>query len=351
MGLGAFLSTHLLLVGLVAAVIFGLLWPAAGVALAGPSIWDLNVTDAAIVICFLVNGLTLKLGEIAQARGDVAVVGLALILGVTPLLALVLLFANSHVPLAISDDTVQGFALFCVVPTTTASGVLMVSQVEGNTSVAVLLTVVSNALAVFTLPFWIQYILSARVHLGALPVLLSLVFRVLAPMALGVIARWTIPRVAGIVEAAKAELRICNIACVVLVVWVIVSRAQGAIFEMRLFNLGVCVTLAVGVHLVFLMVCAATTSLLSMSRREARTLILMGSQKSLPVCLSVLATPVVSRIPGIGALLIPCIMGHTIQLLLDSGVVWWWQQQECAEDDPLMAGKADGNDVADNPQC
>ena len=104
-----------------------------------------------VVVIFIISGATLKTEEIAEAlksgRGALAY-GWVAILGLTPLLGC---------SGAAAGDSVEfryGLSLFCCVPTTLTSGVTLVRNAKGNVALALMLTVTTNLIGVFTVPFY-----------------------------------------------------------------------------------------------------------------------------------------------------------------------------------------------------
>lgn len=82
--------------------------------------------------------------------------GLASILLVTPLLGLLV----ARLPLQ-PPGLSLGLAVFCCMPTALSSGVTFTQQLGANVSLALLLTVSSNILGIFTLPFSLPHVLAA----------------------------------------------------------------------------------------------------------------------------------------------------------------------------------------------
>lgn len=102
---------------------------------------------AATIGIFIISGLLLQRGEsLAAVRSTTALAyGLTAILAVTPLAA----FAMLRVPLQ-PPQMALGLAVFACMPTTLSANVTLTSAANGNTAVALLLTLVSNMLGVST---------------------------------------------------------------------------------------------------------------------------------------------------------------------------------------------------------
>ena len=152
-----FVVDNFLVLGFCLALTIGLSAPAAGTTIASWSSggWSI-VQTIAVIIIFIISGATLKTEEIAQAlqsgRGALAY-GLVSILGVTPLLG----FIHINIPYTPVQFR-YGLALFCAVPTTLTSGVTLVRNAKGNVALALMLTVSTNLLGVFTVPFYFNAI-------------------------------------------------------------------------------------------------------------------------------------------------------------------------------------------------
>ena len=137
--------------GFGAALIVGLAWPPPGRFL-GELAWRgwPALPSLCVVLIFVVSGLKLKGDDVRACLSARAAIGYGLlsILVLSPALAL----APLHLTFLARELRV-GLAVFCAMPTTLSSGVALVAQARGNAALALLLTVASNVLAVFTVPF------------------------------------------------------------------------------------------------------------------------------------------------------------------------------------------------------
>ncbi len=81
-----------------------------------------------------------------------------------------------------------GLTAFAVGPTTLAQGQTLVAQAGGNTALALMLLVLTNMLAVFTVPFLFKAVLSSKadsVQINSANLLINLVITILAPAIVG----------------------------------------------------------------------------------------------------------------------------------------------------------------------
>ena len=152
----------------------------------------------ATICIFTISGLLLQRGEAAAAVRSVGALayGLAAILLLTPLLGR----AALALPLQPAEGAL-GLAVFCCMPTTLSTGVTLTTAAGGNTAVALLLTVASNMLGVFTIPPMLALVLGSGGAAGAaldVPRLFrSLLATVLAPLLAGTAAQAYLPGQGG----------------------------------------------------------------------------------------------------------------------------------------------------------
>jgi sodium/bile acid cotransporter 7 len=132
--------------------------------------------------------------------------GLVTILLITPLLAPI----AAALPLPTTPSPLGlGLAIFLCGPTTLSSGIALTQVVGGNVAMALLLTISSNLLAVFTLPIVLPLMLGSQltamggITIEPLHLLVQLSSCVLAPALLGASLRSLIPALASFVDSNK----------------------------------------------------------------------------------------------------------------------------------------------------
>lgn len=82
-------------------------------------------------------------------------------------------------------------------------------------------------------------------------------------------------------------------------------------------------------------------SMLGLEHRELEAVMLVASEKSLPVSVTVVSF--LGTLGEEGLMIIPCVMGHLSQLLIDSQIASWWanhQKDKVPEDAALFGGNA-----------
>ncbi|KIZ05282.1 hypothetical protein MNEG_2671 [Monoraphidium neglectum] len=330
----AFVQAQFLPVVLVTAICVGCSFPQAGVAVSQLP----NLTAFVTTAMFVISGLQLRQGEALQAlkaRGAVAF-GIISILLITPLISLAVLRLPLHPP-----ELAIGLAVFCCMPTALSSGVTLTQQIGGNVALALLLTVSTNMLGVFTMPFTLPALLgpalAGSVRLEPLPLLVKLVKTILVPSLVGASIRAFVPGAAAFVDARKKYLTYSNALLLALVPWTQISKAVAQRVPLEAGSLLVAAAAGVGVHLAFLALNIGACRLLRLGGPDPaaalavrRAVILVGSVKTLPVAVSVLASLGPALGPMAGVAVVPAMSAHLSQIIIDSMLVARWQAQDRA---------------------
>lgn len=215
--------------------------------------------------------------------------------------------------------------MFCSVPTTLSSGVALVTAGGGNAALALLLTVGSNLLGILTVPFAVKLILDSEdFNLDALSLLLKLLITILTPLCFGKALRHSNKKLAQFAKEQKQKFSMANSLCLILIVWQTLSKAQPQVIDQKAGDLLLLIAGGIGIHLVFLMVNFFFISLLRMETEEYRAVLLCSSQKTLPI-----AVTVINFLPEPyegyhGLLVVPCVVSHLVQILIDSVIVSHW---------------------------
>lgn len=158
------------------------------------------------------------------------------------------------------DEFRYGAALFCVVPTTLTSGVLLasgrprqaspasvcarrsaidrlpapapqVTQAGGNSTLALMLTAGTNILGVVTSPFFLKAVISSRgvaanATLNPVNLLVKLLITVLAPCMAGKVLRELSKAVQELVKKHKTAVSLTTNFLLIMIVWMQVSKVR-----------------------------------------------------------------------------------------------------------------------------
>lgn len=326
-----FARSNFLPLALVAGVILGLLNPTLGCLAHKCSLSKYSTFGI-----FLISGLTLRTEELGAAleAWPAGLYGIGSILLITPFLAQFIMQVQ-----LLPREFITGLAMFCCMPTTLSSGVTLTQIVGGNSALALAMTVVSNLLGIITVPLSLAKFIGAGAGLS-LPteqLFRSLVTRLLIPLIIGKVARETVKGIADFVDRNKQGFSVASAVLLSLVPWIQVSRSRSLILSVQVKALAAAITIGVLLHFALLAFNAAMLQILSrleqkgepvFAKKEyARAVILVASQKTLPVLIAV-----VDQLGGAlgesAFLVIPCIAAHINQIIIDSIIVNWWRQRD-----------------------
>eukprot|EP00746_Dinoflagellata_sp_MGD_P009827 gnl/MRDRNA2_/MRDRNA2_120093_c0_seq1.p1 gnl/MRDRNA2_/MRDRNA2_120093_c0~~gnl/MRDRNA2_/MRDRNA2_120093_c0_seq1.p1 ORF type:complete len:375 (-),score=59.58 gnl/MRDRNA2_/MRDRNA2_120093_c0_seq1:424-1548(-) len=308
-------------------VFFGFLVPAPGKELDKPKIkisedmGTIKITSSVCVFCiFLLSGLGLKTDSIKAALVQWKAILYAI--GSINFLTGMVAFIMLELPFDPEELSV-GLAIFCAMPTTLSSGVTLVDQAKGNVTLALLLTAGTNILGVFTIPFMLKVYLSLStdIELSPLPMLVKLSMTILVPLAIGKALRNT-PLGPFRLKYKKAfgNLSSTFLVCVPLMK---VSSSEAEIKKLGIEYIFLMLLAAACLHLLYLAVNTVLTLPLGLGVAERKAVIILSSQKTLPVAVTVISF-IDSGTWQQGIMVIPCIVCHLMQLVIDALFVNQW---------------------------
>lgn len=337
------LLKHFLPLGFLLALILALAWPTPGDEISSWKVGTFRVVQT-INVCtiFVISGLTLKTEDIISAITAYRSLtyGLIAILIITPALG----FAIIEIPFE-PKEFAKGLAIFAAVPTTLTSGVALVAQAQGNAALALMLTVCSNLLGILTVPFTINLIISSAgdTNIDTIELLLKLLFTILIPLIIGKGLRELSSRVQQFVKAQKTTLSLVSNGSLIFIVWQTLSRSQEDLLDQRFTDILIVIVAGVAMHLIYLAWNSFATMLLQLPLREKKAVLIMASQKTLPVSVTVIGYLDEMVVGNHGLLTVPCIVAHMAQLFIDAVIVSRWATE--AEKEELLVVKVDDKDT------
>ncbi|OQY08903.1 MAG: hypothetical protein B6I30_10630 [Desulfobacteraceae bacterium 4572_187] len=217
-------------------------------------------------------------------------------------------------------DTVRkiGIFLVAVMPTTLSSGVVMTGAAGGNMAHALVITILANGLAVFTIPVALSLLLNlvggnAVVSIDKAAIVMKLGCYVLLPLFTGLMIKFYTK---SLINRFVMKLQVLNQCLVLGIVWMAMSSARGAIIGTG-GSVGIIFLLVFGFHGILLSSSGLFSKILKLGRGRKESVIFMGSQKTLP--LSVILQ--VSLFPQYGMALVVCVLQHLGYLLMDGYLV------------------------------
>jgi sodium/bile acid cotransporter 7 len=216
----------------------------------------------------------------------------------------------------------SGLALFTLMPTTLVSGIAMVENAGGNVPIAVILSIVTNFVALFILPFSIPLVLGNQFStdsFDSLEFAIKMIPPLLAPFVAGTLMSDFIPGVSRVINLIAWPLSLLNSICIMLLVWVEVSSSAESLKLLSTAPIFELLGFSVLLHLVLIgSNFGLIFGILGWAERDlavAKSLVMMSAQKSILVMI-----PMVDllpfRFPGYVAIAGVC--GSIIQIVLHS---------------------------------
>ncbi|CAM8949071.1 unnamed protein product [Rhodiola kirilowii] len=326
-----FASNNFLPLALVSGVVIGLVKPSLG------CVADkYYLSKFSTFGIFFISGLTLRNGDIGAAAEawPVGLFGLGSILFLTPFASRLILLLRLQPP-----EFVTGLAIFSCMPTTLSSGIALTQLAGGNSALALAMTLISNLLGILIVPFSISKFIAdgVGVSIPTNQLFRSLVLSLLVPLAIGKVCREASKDLAGIADQNRKLLSVISAIFLSLVPWIQVSRSSSLLLMVKPSIFLVAIGMGAMLHLVLLAFnILAIQSLSAISggsksifskEQNVRALVLVASQKTLPVMVAV-----VEQLGGAfgesGLLVLPCIAAHLNQIIIDSFLVNLWRQKD-----------------------
>lgn len=289
--------------GLACAFFFAWLVPGWGQALN-----QLGVIPVLVALIFLVNGYQVRLAEVPKDNRFLwvlmATAGISLLLG--PWLAL-----YSAELLALPAGVMLGLVVIGCVPPTLSSCIVLTQLVGGYGVWALILSISLNILGVFSMPFMLVWVLggAANINVDAWSLLYQLGLMVLLPFIIGIAGqKWlSIP-------SASALLQYLPSSCIVVGVWMAMSDSVQMFHELEVLMLLQIALAVLLLHLILLACSWGAGGVLRVERAGRIAMALAGSQKTLPVAISLLALMETQ----VGPALLVCITFHFLTLFTDA---------------------------------
>ncbi len=270
--------------------------------------------DVVVMVIFFSSGLGLSRRDFKAGLGDISgvLMALALIFIVAPALVVGL----SQLPL--TKGIIIGLFLVAVMPTTLSSGVVMTAAAGGKMAHALVITILANSLAIFTIPVTLAWLLSLVGDTGLIVMdkagmMLRIGLLVLLPLAGGVILNYGL-RVE--IQRVALKIQILNQGLVLAIVWMAVSQTRAMLLGSGQTLVFACI-LSFVFHGLLLGAGGLMTRLGKRKPGRRESIILMGGQKTLPLAILLQ----MSLFPDHIAALVVCVVHHIVHLVMDAYMV------------------------------
>ena len=210
---------------------------------------------------------------------------------------------------ALDPMSAAGLMVIAAMPPTLSSGVVMTGTAEGNTLLAMTVTIGYSFIGVFILPVILPLVLPEGAEIVVKP------WKMLTDLALLVI----LPAVAGVVLRIITKKKLPSWGghipslCVILLVWGFFSAASA---DMLKFPVGTLLAAAAGSLLLHVALMAAMWYGSAMFKAEAperKAMLFTGASKTLTIALATL-----SILGAAGNAVVPCMVFYFLQMVIDS---------------------------------
>jgi len=252
------------------------------------------------------------------------------------------LYLMAHVAFRARQDLVVGIILIGAVPCTLASASIWTRLAGGNDALALAITIVSNTCNFLVAPALLYLTLRADVEVPFAEMMARLFQVIVLPVSCGQVVRYFTDR---FVARIKIGISVVCRFLVLFVVLVSVARARhsamqagsaaaipGGMFAMLVVAVSVS-------HIFALVACRVLAGMLGCNRKDAIAIMFGGSQKTLPVGVYLAET----FFPGVIFAVLPMLVYHAAQLVLDSFIVEFVRRPErpAGEEGPAPADVGD----------
>lgn len=288
--------------GLILAIIAALLFPNLGIRMK-----EAGAVPLFVVIIFLVSGWNLNLNEIKPDKKNLFIFGAvftgSLLIGP---------FIGTGVALLLNlpPAFTTGLIIMSSVPVTLSSATVITGVCGGNAALALIMTIGLNTAGIFTVPFVLKVCLGSTdgIELSATRLLVKLLILVLLPCLAGF----------GLKKLTKLgtnpALQYTPSTCVILTVFVACAASRSLLLDIPPSTCPILILSTLTVHLLLMGIMFISGTLLKTESPEKKAMLFVGSQKTLPLAISVLSMlPLDAGLPAI-----TCLIFHFCQLLIDS---------------------------------
>ena len=307
-----FCNKNILIVAIVSASVLGFVIPEIG-----QQLYDLNFIPALIFTVFLCQGTSVESSKLKEWKHYLK--GLTLGFVVSQVLAPILAyFLMSMVDW--QEDYVVGFFLISCMAPTLVSGTVLTQQAKGDTSLAIVLTVILNILAVFTLPINLKLTLGKLVEVPSGELFYKLFFFVFVPSVIGYFVRI---KKTDWVKSKKTWVKYIPIVCLSLPIFM--STAKQVERIKAAFSYDTFLSFAgfslIEHLLLFIFAFYVASKLFKLPMDRCRALAIVSSQKTIPITIAVWSSVFAESYP---MALVPAIIFHFCQIYADGIITNKW---------------------------
>jgi len=266
--------------------------------------------EVLIFIIFIISGLLIESDQIKAGIQDIksTVLALAVIIIIAPIAAGLICLLPLETGVAI------GLFIVAVMPTTLSSGIVMTGTAGGNMAHALLITILSNFIGIFSIPVILSILLSSldqqkelMIDRGA--IFFKLIILVLFPLMIGIVSKAVVFKTG---QLGQFKLQVVNQWMIIGVVFIALSGVKQVILGSGLSVFYILVLVS-GFHLMLLGSCFLLVSFFGVEKGRYESIFFMGSQKTLALSAMIQVT----YFSEFGTALLVCVLHHIVHLMMD----------------------------------
>ena len=311
------------LISLVAAT--GLAWAFPSPGAAGGWMHPAVVTKVGVALIFFLHGVALSFHALKAGtlRWPLHLLVQSSTFVLFPLLGLVLNLALGNL---VAPELKLGLFFLCALPSTVSSSVAMTATAHGNVAGAVFNATLSGVLGVFLTPLWVALVLKAG---GASqpvgPVILDLIRWLVLPLVVGQVCR---PWLGVWAQRNKARIGLVDRGTILLLVYTSFCDS----FKQQIWSghgagqIWLMVGIAGALFALAMIVMARASDALGFSREDKIAAMFCGSKKTLASGVP-MAKIIFGVHPGLGLILLPIMIYHSLQLVVCGLLAQRWGRQ------------------------
>jgi sodium/bile acid cotransporter 7 len=277
--------------------------------------------DSVVWTVMFLMGITLSPAAIRRSLRHPVPALLALLINIVgvPLLAIPTYWL-------LGPEWYGGLVVATLVPCTLASASVWTRRAGGDDSIAILTTVVTNLACVVVLPYGTYWMLATSgIEVSPMSQMRSLAIIVVLPLVFAQVAR----RLGADVWADRKKIGILLVAQFGILIMVTLGAAAGRSSMLEPAQQSTAIEFVTGsvaaivIHVIALAIGIAVSRAVGANRQEQIAVGISGSQKTLMVGLQIAISAGVS--------VLPMIVYHVAQLVIDTVVVDRWRQDHASD--------------------
>ena len=191
-----------------------------------------------------------------------------------------------------------------------------------------MLSVATNLLAIATMPISLTLLFGGmdgiNVSIDTVSLLVKLLLYILLPLIIGKCVNYCLPCTQKCTKHFKIRLKLLSSFLLVMIPWMSVSKEAERFESMTGGEIFAIFGIGIGVHLLYLCITYGTTRK-CFPLAERKAVVILGSQKTLAVGLSVLSF-LPEALGSHGLMSLPCIISHFVQIVMDGVVAARWAE-------------------------